>query len=302
MRLFDSQNPFLMKTKKIILMLQMFLLIYASSNATTISLLEAYKKKWIEFGVDKRPETYNSKALSLWVKNNHKTTLDIEIDPALIFQPNDTAYQDLVVLGFQKITVPPKSIQKISLQTYCAKEEALSPSHDLKFNYKNQGDSNMIAVFDFLKKRQVDNSLAQWAVWFITGKKNSLASVYSSTHAKLSVELQQLLSKRYKVEMPLFFMEKELNGGTRVRPTAPKVLKLHVKMNWEQNQAEYVSISIFNEENKEVYTYLKDKRLEPGFHEIQASFQTFTYPAGNYWVRVYNKELDVLKEVKVHLE
>lgn len=102
---------------------------------------------------------YNEKGLSLKIANTSKKTLELTIDPALVFRPDDTSYQDLVITGNISMTIEPGKSKNIDLQSYCAKSYARAPSGDIHFAYWKQADSNMIRVLDYAQRNRLSNDI-----------------------------------------------------------------------------------------------------------------------------------------------
>src|SRR5437016_6054822 len=75
-----------------------------SYAALHISLKKALESKMIKL---KAISTggFCGKCMRLSIINQSKIALDINIEPALIFRPSDTSYQDLVLLGNETISI-----------------------------------------------------------------------------------------------------------------------------------------------------------------------------------------------------
>ncbi len=267
-----------------------------------INLLEAHKERLVQFDVKRTSYSFKERGLKLNIHNKSKEPLVIKIDPALIFEPEDSTYQDLVLPGNEMLFVKAESIGTIEVQTYCGKSAALSPGEDLAYNYKKQGDSIMISTFEFAGLIGANADLTQKAVWFLTDIDKNLANVYSPDQDKQSQKLLIFLAKKMGYKIPEYRIESAINSEIGSIASAGKALKLHVDIEWDQPSPEVLSLSIFNDKNQRIASYFEDKMVRKGHVKISASFETYQYPKGDYFIRLYNDIGQIIKEVKVPLQ
>lgn len=275
---------------------------YIWAENKRIFLLEAVEKQMVLYEVTRTQEPFNNKGLKIAVTNTGKEALVVKIDPAMIFAPEDTTYQDLMLPGNDMLYVGPGRTNSIEVQTYCAKSAARSPGHELKFRFKKQGDSSMIKTLDYMRQISVSTDLAQKTVWFLTDDHKDLSNVYENSQQEQSLKMIHFLSKMYAIEIPGYRTERAINTTTDAMARSEEILKLHVRLEWDQPSPETLSLSIFNENNEKVASYFEDMAVRKGRAEITASFETSSYPKGDYYVRVYNDIGNVIKEVKVPLQ
>lgn len=275
---------------------------YGWAENKRMYLLEAVEKKMVHYTVTRTTEPFNNKGLKIAITNTGKEALVIKIDPAMVFEPEDTAYQDLMLPGNDMLYVGPGRTNSMELQSYCAKSAAMSPGHELLFRFKKQGDSSMIKTLDYMRQIGAGTELAQKTVWFLTDRNKDLSSIYEDGQQEQSLKLIQFLSKLYSIEIPGYRTERGINTTPGAIAQSEEVLKLHVRLEWVQHSPETLSLSIFNENNQRIASYFEDKAVRKGRAEITASFETTSYPKGNYYVRVYNDMGNIIKEVKVPLQ
>ncbi|MBL7706988.1 MAG: hypothetical protein JNM21_15680 [Taibaiella sp.] len=267
-----------------------------------IYLLEAVEKQMVHYSVTRTKASFNSKGLKISITNTGKEALVVKIDPAMIFAPEDTAYQDLMLPGEELLYVGPGHTNVIEVQTYCARSAALSPGSELAFRFKKQGDSSIIKTLDYMRRLAAGQDLAQKIVWFLTDDRKDLSSVYEDGQKEQSLKIIQFLSKLYAIEIPGYRTERGIDTTPGAVALSETVLKLHVRLEWDQPAPETLSLSIFNESNQKIASYFEDMAVRKGHAEITASFETISYPKGNYYVRVYNDIGNIVKEVKVPLQ
>lgn len=286
----------------ILLTLPLLLNVSVWAGNKRVYLLEAVEKQLVHYEVTRTRKPFNHKGLKIAITNTGKEALVIKIDPALIFAPEDTTYQDLMLPGNDMLYVGPGRTNSIEVQTYCAKSAARSPGHELKFRFKLQGDSSIIKTLDYMRQIGVNTELAQKTVWFLTDAHKDLSNVYDGAQQEQSLKMIQFLSKMYAIEIPGYRTERTINTTAGAMARSETILKLHVRLEWDQHAPETLSLSIFNENNQKVASYFEDMAVRKGRAEITASFETASYPKGDYYVRVYNDIGHVIKEVKVPLQ
>lgn len=275
---------------------------YTWAENKRIFLLEAVEKQMVQYEVTRTKASFNNKGFKIAITNTGKEALVVKIDPAMIFAPEDTTYQDLMLPGYDMLYVGPGRTNSIEVQTYCAKSAARSPGHELKFRFKQQGDSSIIKTLDYMRQIGVNTELAQKTVWFLTDYQKDLSNIYESSQQEQSLKMIQFLSKMYAIEIPGYRTERAIDTTTGAMARSEVILKLHVRLEWDQHSPETLSLSIFNENNQKIASYFEDMAVRKGRAEITASFETVSYPKGDYYVRVYNDIGNVIKEVKVPLQ
>lgn len=285
-----------------LLMVTFFITNVCLAEYKKMDLLDAASQGLVRFEVKRTNESFNQKGLELFVSNSGKEALIIKVDPALIFEASDSAYQDLLVAGSEVLRVEPGKTRSVNVQTYCAKSTARSPNAQLAFVFKTQADSNIIATIGYMRSIGANVNLSQQAVWFLTDQVKDLSAVFDTEQEKGSIQLRRFLSQRFNIPLPAYHTERSINTEPDLLARAPQTLKLHVNMEWEQYSPEVLSLSLFNARNERIASYFENTQVRKGKGRITASFETASYPKGNYSVRLYNDTGNVIKEVKVRLE
>jgi hypothetical protein len=120
---------------------------------------------------------YMGKCLWLNMVNITCDPITINIDPALIFKPVDTGYQNLVVVGDETVVLNPDQETTVSVQTFCGKSYAACPATGIPFNFWKQGDSILVKTVRYIKEKSFYNHLGQSAVWTLTNNK-CISTIY----------------------------------------------------------------------------------------------------------------------------
>lgn len=147
-----------------LMLLVFFISTQLFANNKRISVLEGIQQKSIQIKAERTKHSFNEKGLTLFIKNLSKEPLVVSVDPALIFEANDTSYQDLIIPGSETLYAGVGKTQSLDIQTYCAKGWSKSPEQSIKFSLKKQADSNTIKTFQFLRKINASKYLTQQTV------------------------------------------------------------------------------------------------------------------------------------------
>ena len=244
---------------------------------------------------------YCNKSIHLDLTNNTSEVLNVDIDPALIFRPEDTSYQDLVVLGSETIVLSPKKEQGIDLQTFCGKSYAHSPIPNICYHYIKQGDSGLIKTLIFAKNKSVDIYLAQRAVWSFTNHYR-LNTVYNYSDPGRSEEFVKYICSVTNRKVPEYFWQHSLNNAANAPAILPGDGKIYVDMNWGNEGYRQMYVAIYRD-NGEVYRKIYgDEVIDKYGHRISVEMNSDRDPKGTYFVRLHDETGKIWAEKKVIIE
>jgi hypothetical protein len=239
------------------------------------------------------------KCIKLELANNTKTELELDVDPALIFVPEDTTYQNLVLLGNETIALAPNSCKEFSLQTFCGKSYASCPRIGLHYKFWRQGDSGLIKTLTFVKENNMAMNLAQRAVWVFTNGK-CINTVYSSIDPRMSETLVKYIASLKNTRMPDYFVEHQLNERPGQVVLVPNREKVFVTMHWgAEDGYRHMRLSIFKE-NGEIYREVEANQIidKIGF-TVQVAFDPRVDPKGTYFVQLHDDANRVWDQKKI---
>ena len=240
-----------------------------------------------------------SKNIKLNLTNNTAKEITVDIDPALIFVPEDTLYQDLVLLGNETIVLAPSAQQDVSLQAFCGKSYARGPRSGLRYSFKKQGDTNMVKTLTYIKENNIDVHLAQCAVWTFTNG-HCLSTVYSHDKIRMSEDLIKYIASIRKLRVPEYYMEYQLDN-TAGRPVlAYGKEKVYVTMHWGIDDGyRHMHLTIYKE-NGEIYkTIGADQVIDKYGYTVTVRFDPKVDPKGLYSVTLHDDAGKVWDKKKV---
>ncbi len=241
---------------------------------------------------------YCEKSLSVTLTNNTEKEINIDIDPALIFAPADTQYQNLVLLGNEQIVLAPAEQKSITLQTYCGKSYARCPARGITYKYLKQGDSGMIRTLDYVKNRSINNMLAQRAVWTFTNG-HCISTIYQHDNPGMSEEFVKYVASLRKTKIPEYFTEYKLNSRANQPVIMTNQEKVYVNLHWGHDGYKHMYVSIFKE-NGELYKEISaDQVIDKNGYRVSVEFDPRRDPKGMYTVQVHDNFKKVWQEKKV---
>ena len=227
---------------------------------------------------------WRGKSIKLALTNNTAKELTIDVDPGLIFVPDDTTYQDLVLLGGETLAVGPSSRIETDLQTLCGKSYAKTPWPRLQYRYNKQGDSNMVKTLKYANTNNIPPEVTQHAVWMFTCG-HCLSTVYSSEYPRMSEDLVQYIASVKKMKVPLYFTSSQLQNRPGQYPVIAGREKTYVNMHWKADDGYRHMRLYILKENGEPYREIEAGRIIDKYgYTVQVEFDAQRDPKGKYIV------------------
>ena len=270
------------------------------ASATKTTLKAALNNKLIRLSSSANGQSFMGKGLTLHIENKSRESLELTIDPALVFTSDDTTSQDLMLAGNEHTIIAAGGSRDIELQSYCAKSHARAPVKGTGFKYWKQADSNTIKILDYIQKNGINNETAQHAVWVMTNK-HELSSVYDPDHDTASRKLIAYMAQVLKAELPAYYKQYAINT-TPGRPVFEgRALKIFALFQWEIDHPQYLTLAVYDEADKQIDLMFSNRLFKTGRYELTARFSSSSEPAGDYYIRLSTAQ-GVLKETRVHID
>ena len=242
----------------LLIVLALFATASAKAEMDKITLKKALAGKKISMDV-KRSDTDFYHSLTLTVTNTTKKPMELEIDPGMIFVPEDTNFQNLVTLGTERTQIEPGATKEVKVADFCGKSYAKGPRPGMKFSFWKQGDSLMIKTLKFARENALPTQLIQHAVWHFTNS-HSLRSVYLTWYPNESEKLVKYMADLRHVPVPEYF--KVLTTSTR--PGEPMIKKdnsrVVVPVHWPSEGYRNRYVTVYRE-NGDVYKRVEGDRI-----------------------------------------
>lgn len=240
---------------------------------------------------------YHNKALKLQIVNTSREALQLTVDPALIFRPDDTAYQDLVLPGRETIVLTSGNAADLTVQTFCGRMSALAPGKALVYRYARQGDSTMIKVLQHISAHHLTDAFGQSAVWALTDRHN-LEGVVDPARPKESADLFALMVKLTGWKTPEYFKMYRLDTVAGQPVFRKRLLKIVANLDWRLEESKKLTLGIFNQTGDLVQGVLEEKEMKRGIYKMQVQFEAEGAPPGKYYMRLREGDR-IMKEIRV---
>lgn len=235
-----------------------------------------------------------NKNIQLELTNHTAKQLTVDIDPALIFKPDDTSYQDLVLVGNESLALGPCSSGTIKLEAFCGKSYAHAPIPNLNFIFRKQGDSNMVKMLVYAKTNKVPVSIVQRAVWTFTNNY-CLNTVYGHRYSREGEEMVKYIAGLKKLKIPSYYSESKLEDASGRSVIVTGKEKKYATMHWGNEGYRHMYLTILRE-NGSIYKRIEaDQVIDKYGHTVIVEFNPRVDPAGIYTVQLhdeYNKVWD----------
>jgi hypothetical protein len=278
----------------------LFLSVFDSKAALKTTLTKALRDGLVSIESKANKNAYNEKGLTLKIENKSREALQLNIDPALIFVPEDTSYQDLVIAGNTITLIEPLKSKTIALQSYCGKSYAHAPQADVVFSFSKQADSNMIKTLEFVRRNGLGNNTAQHAVWVLTNG-HDLGSVYDPEQDQASRKLMAFMATLLNTKPPSFYRQYDINTTPGEAVFIRKTRTIFAAIDWQIDKDQSLTLAAFDGEEKEIQVMFKDREFKAGAYELTTKFESSKLGAGTYFIRLLSGK-QVLKETKIKLE
>jgi hypothetical protein len=236
-----------------------------------IKLKEALKKKIVAIkGIGKGGA--RGKCLELQLTNNSSQPVQIEVDPAMIFSPSDTNYQDLVAAGSESIALEPKESGCLELETFCGKSYARCPVSGLDYSFYRQGDEAMINTMNFMRDNNMLDALGQKAVWSFTNN-HPLNSIYDVGQQDRSRQLVEYIAVQRNIPVPEYFTERKLDFTPGAAMIVPNTAKYYVEMSWDKKAyGGKMNVLVYHKDGR-LYKQINDGEIcDHSGHKITVKF------------------------------
>lgn len=284
-----------------VLLSVLFLSISSISYAGLIKLTDGLKSKAISVGAVSTNGGFMGKGIELALTNNTQHTVQVYIDPAMIFVPKDTNYQNLVLLGNEYITMVGGETKAVKLQTYCGKSYAHAPHRGLEYKYWQQGDSNMIYVLDKVKRNRISATLAQSAVWMFTNN-HCVSSVFDYNNPDVSRNFVSYICDRLNIIPPQYFVRRKINENETDRPVyLDGSDTTYVDIHWNFAPKRNLHVCIFDSKGEQLEEIVDNETISKEGHTVIATFPPDKYPEGTYYVRLFDDDNSVYINKKVYV-
>jgi len=243
---------------------------------------------------------YMGRCLNLNMVNLTNDPIKINIDPALIFKPADTNYQNLVAIGDETVDLLPGKETAVTLQTFCGKSFAMSPHWGSAFNLWKQGDSIMIKTVRYIKENAFFSHLGQSAIWTLTDNK-CISTIYDPVDAENSKKFIEFEAALRRQPIPDYFSYYKLDTTHNATTCVSTDGKQYVDLKYKDGISRNVYIIILDDKGHPYEKYDIVEHIKDGNHTVTVQFDAAKDKLGAYAVLLRNDGNEILDKKLVRV-
>lgn len=264
------------------------------------SLQAALRAGLVEMRAASNGNLYYRNALQLELRNTTQDLLQLRVDPALVFRPADTSFQDLILPGGELLVLSAGGSRSIPLQSFCGTLHARAPGDSIRYELSHQGDSLMIRVAQYIGRYRLYDALGQAAIWALTDHRN-LSGILDPERPQESAALLAFLETETDWKRPDYF--RLFSPGTAAGEPVFQKRRLEIVSQFELRleAPKVLSMGVYNAAGKEVQAAFKAQQMKVGTYRLMVRFEAEGAAPGAYFLRV-TEGAAVLREQRVVVE
>lgn len=272
---------------------------FADRN-TIVDLSKAIKQHMITITATATGDEYNEHALKLKVKNTGSLVFNLVMNDGVIFAPDSTGYQPLILVGGEKVYMTALKETEISVQTFCANSDRLAPVKGLNYTFSKVANDTLVKILGYIRTNRWYNDMGQSAVWVFTNN-HKLNTVYDYGNDFTSKKLLDFITKTTGMKMPEYFVQSEIDDTPGEEVYHPKTLKIFAKYELELDKPKTLTLGIYNEQGATIQSVFENRRYGKAGHRFRVEFEAKDVPAGKYYIRLKEGD-EVLRETAVEVQ
>ena len=233
--------------------------------------------------------------MSMSIINRVSDSLFLAIEPGRILNSFDSAMQDILIIHDENFLLVSGEKINLSIYGFCCESNNSSPWDSAVFSLGAMGDSNLVAIAEFLNENEYPVDIAQEAVWAISNN-HPISSVYAEGVANID-KLKQFLSDLKGVEIPWYSAEYEEDEEVLFTERVESITgEIEI---WIPHQC-FVDIQVEDEVGRVMEVFERMEAYMPGRYQYSFKFPVFDWPKGKYWLTIrtdgnalYRKEFEL---------
>jgi len=227
--------------------------------------------------------THYGLPLRMQIKNLSNSPVNISAETGLLFLPEDSLAQGIILTQEQYIALQPGEQKTIDMAGMCINHQNRAPKSEDKFLFKGKATAELAEMAQFISQKRMQNVNGQRAIWLICDKE-PLYNIISEN----SEEEQQLMQKIAAIrgETPLTPEACEKRAETGAYTST--YLKISGTFGFNVAIASDVHIALFDENGivlKEIYRDV----AQPGKHNVSYQFDATPHLGHKLYARLVSR-------------
>ena len=270
-------------------------LLISTISAKEVTLTEAIKNKLVECTITGNPNgTHYSKPLLIKLKNL-KSDVTINVDNGLIFNAEDSSYQDIVVTSNLMVYLKQGQSKTYVVEGMCIEEHNSAPRNTVVYKTGPMADEKLKKLTLFIQEKKYFNQTAQQAVWVMRGSRNiNNISGYSTDGWEEIVKYTASLLNVPVPEKPKF------DDYERNYNASPSKLTMQGSFEIDYPVKSKATVGMFNKQGIIVRELYNNPEHPAGLRKIEFEFDAsyFTDPVYDFKM-IINGEVLMEQEIKI---
>ncbi|RYZ32062.1 MAG: hypothetical protein EOP49_38075 [Sphingobacteriales bacterium] len=283
------------------LLTAVLLFFYSASFASqqTVLLSEAMKRRWVDIVATSAGGALG-RCLTLSIRNKTANDMEFKMDDGLIFRPDDTTYQNLVVVGEERLAVKAKETGSVRLWTFCGKSYARGPRTGLNYQFWKKGDTELVSVAKYIREHSLYDYTGQHGIWSITNG-HRLSSIYNSSNVEASTEFAKYIASITGRKLPGYNTIHKISTAYSGVVFNPEVEEYVVDISWTTPKPRNMHVTVYKE-GGELYREVKEELLKGNEHKVVVKLDPKKDPKGTYLVQLWDDDNNIYRKESVEVE
>lgn len=266
------------------LVLIMWWMGFTPATNQTISLEKALQSRVVKLSAKgNSASTHYGLPLQVQISNVSKNPIQISAAAGLVFQPEDSLVQGIMLTTEQLIALKPGEQKTLMLHGMCINPQNRAPRSEDVYVFGGKAPAQLSEIADFINQNKMQNVTGQRAVWLICNK-SPLHSIISDN----SEEERQLMRKIAAIrgETPLSDEACKQRAETGVYTSTH--IKITGSFGFRVAIASDVHIALFDENGivlKEIYR----DNAQPGKHNVSYQFDATPHLGHKVYARLVSR-------------
>jgi hypothetical protein len=270
----------------------------AFAPGSTYSLGDAIAKGKIKATYVSNPNgTHYTKPLKIVLANLTGEQINVIVENATTFYPDDPNYQNLIVTCSGTIPLAPSQTKETEIYAMCTESTDSAPgTNEMHYTIGPAAGSKLAGLTKMLEEKKWFDATGQNAVWAIANNE-SPGEVYGPDKAQQDA-LRQYVSNITGKPIP---KDDETNYENDFYAQPKPDRRVEGMIGFSYSWKASVSVGLFNEQNVLVRELYNNTALPPGTHKVNYAFDNSVYTDSVYYARlICDGEMKINRKIELY--
>lgn len=262
----------------------MLLLLYLLHWITApVDLEQALRQKQVQVSVLANSNSaHYQNPVSLSLRNNGSSSLEVRIPAGTVFLPEDSSYQGYISNRDLIVKLGSGERKTLPVSAMCIHAGRKAPLSEIPYHYQGKADGSLLRVAELIQELQLQETVqGQQAVWTVSDNE-PLESVTSFSESSRALLVQRLAAITGRPVPPPPAPD-DYERNLQLRPRQSRVGGFY-EFTLARTQA--IHIAMFSEDNVVLRELYNNPAESPGPHRIEFEFDASVYTGNLYYFRL----------------